>query len=65
MARLAEIPDGHFIRVGGLVMIRQRLGAAIGIMFVTLEDETGIANPWALSSVDVTSLKVSLFRQLS
>ena len=30
--------------VAGLVMVRQRPGTAKGVIFVTLEDETGIAN---------------------
>jgi error-prone DNA polymerase len=32
------------VRVGGLVLLRQRPSTARGITFVTLEDETGIAN---------------------
>ena len=43
-ARLADLPDGRFIRVGGLVLVRQRPSTAKGITFVTLEDETGVAN---------------------
>jgi len=42
--RLAELPDGRMVRVGGLVLVRQRPGTAKGITFVTLEDETGVAN---------------------
>ena len=30
--------------VGGLVLVRQRPGTAKGVVFLTLEDETGIAN---------------------
>jgi error-prone DNA polymerase len=30
--------------VGGLVLVRQRPGTAKGVVFMTLEDETGIAN---------------------
>ncbi len=43
-ARLAELDDGCFVRVAGLVLVRQRPGTAKGITFVTLEDETGVAN---------------------
>jgi error-prone DNA polymerase len=32
------------IIVGGLVLVRQRPGSASGVIFMTLEDETGIAN---------------------
>jgi error-prone DNA polymerase len=37
-------PDGTLVRVAGLVLVRQRPGTAKNICFVTLEDETGIAN---------------------
>jgi error-prone DNA polymerase len=37
-------PDGRRIRVGGVVLVRQRPGSSKGVVFVTLEDETGIAN---------------------
>jgi error-prone DNA polymerase len=45
--RAAELPsarNGTLIRVAGLVICRQRPGTAKGICFVSLEDETGIAN---------------------
>jgi error-prone DNA polymerase len=42
--RLASLLDGSFVRVGGLVLVRQRPGTAKGITFVTIEDETGVAN---------------------
>ena len=42
--RLAVIPDGRRVSVAGLVLIRQRPGTAKGVVFVTLEDETGVAN---------------------
>lgn len=42
--RLASLPDGRYVRVGGLVLVRQRPGTAKGITFVTIEDETGVAN---------------------
>jgi error-prone DNA polymerase len=37
-------PHGRHVRVAGLVLVRQRPGTASGVVFVTLEDETGIAN---------------------
>ena len=43
-AKLASMKDGRFVRVGGLVLVRQRPGTAKGITFVTIEDETGMAN---------------------
>jgi len=36
--------DGRRVTVGGLVLIRQRPGTAKGVIFATLEDETGVAN---------------------
>ena len=42
-ADLARIKDGRKVEVAGLVLVRQRPGEG-NVMFVTLEDETGIAN---------------------
>jgi error-prone DNA polymerase len=42
--RLKTYFDGEAIRVAGLVLIRQQPGTSSGVIFVTLEDETGIAN---------------------
>ncbi len=36
--------DGRWLTTGGLVLVRQRPGSAKGVMFMTLEDETGIVN---------------------
>ncbi|MGV1951045.1 error-prone DNA polymerase [Agrobacterium vitis] len=36
--------DGGWLWTAGLVLVRQRPGSAKGVMFVTIEDETGIAN---------------------
>lgn len=41
---LAEHPAGRRARIAGLVLVRQRPGTASGVVFMTLEDETGIAN---------------------
>jgi error-prone DNA polymerase len=43
-ARLAALANNRHVRVAGLVLIRQRPSTAKGITFVTLEDETGVAN---------------------
>lgn len=37
-------PDGARVAVAGLVTVRQRPGTAKGVIFLTLEDETGVAN---------------------
>jgi len=42
--RLASFRTDRRVRVAGLVLMRQRPSTAKGITFVTLEDETGIAN---------------------
>jgi len=42
--RLADVPNGARVTVAGLVLVRQRPGTAKGVIFVTLEDETGVAN---------------------
>lgn len=36
--------DGRWLMTGGLVLVRQRPGSAKGVMFMTIEDETGIIN---------------------
>ena len=50
--KMGVVPAGHLIKclhgcpiiVAGLVLLRQRPGTARGVTFVTLEDETGVAN---------------------
>ncbi|GAB4383569.1 MAG: error-prone DNA polymerase [Phycisphaerales bacterium] len=37
-------PAGRVVTVAGVVLVRQRPGTASGVVFVTIEDETGIAN---------------------
>jgi error-prone DNA polymerase len=52
LARMGTVPctalkalrDRAQVSVGGLVLVRQRPGTAKGVVFLTLEDETGIAN---------------------
>lgn len=36
--------DGTFLKAAGLVLVRQMPGSAKGVMFITVEDETGAAN---------------------
>ncbi len=43
-ATLAHTPSGRPVSVAGLVLVRQRPGTAKGVIFMTIEDETGIAN---------------------
>lgn len=42
--QLATLKNGAFVKVAGLVLVRQRPGTAKGICFMTIEDETGFAN---------------------
>ncbi len=45
--RADELPlakDGDRVRIGGSVICRQRPGTAKGVVFVSLEDESGVAN---------------------
>ncbi len=41
---LWSIPPGRRVALAGLVIVRQRPGSAKGVIFATLEDETGFAN---------------------
>ena len=41
---LTAAVDGQQVKVAGLVLVRQRPGTAKGVCFMTIEDETGIAN---------------------
>ncbi|MDB5145928.1 MAG: dnaE [Mucilaginibacter sp.] len=41
---LKTMKDGDPVKVAGLITVRQRPGTAKGILFMTLEDETGAAN---------------------
>jgi error-prone DNA polymerase len=42
--QLSNLSNGRFVRVSGLVTGRQRPGSASGVIFMTLEDETGNIN---------------------
>jgi error-prone DNA polymerase len=41
---LTRLPNHHYVRAAGCVIARQRPGTAKGFVFLSLEDETGIAN---------------------
>ena len=43
-AALRDLPHGRVLRVAGIVTARQRPQSAGGVMFITLEDETGFVN---------------------
>ena len=58
--------NGASVTVAGLVLVRQRPGSANGVIFVTLEDETGVANvivwPDAFARFRKTVLSARLLR---
>ncbi|MEH7849005.1 error-prone DNA polymerase [Rhizobium laguerreae] len=41
---LLKVANGKRVTIAGLVLVRQRPGSAKGVIFMTLEDETGVAN---------------------
>ncbi|MEI4261690.1 OB-fold nucleic acid binding domain-containing protein [Roseovarius sp. D0-M9] len=43
-ARQGQPPTGARVTVAGIVILRQRPGTAKGVIFLTLEDETGVVN---------------------
>jgi error-prone DNA polymerase len=43
-AEAMQARDGCWLETAGLVLVRQRPGSAKGVMFIAIEDETGIAN---------------------
>ena len=43
-SELRDLPNGKRLRIGGCVITRQRPGTAKGFVFISLEDETGVAN---------------------
>lgn len=43
-AEAMEARDKSWLEAAGIVLVRQRPGSAKGVMFITLEDESGIAN---------------------
>lgn len=55
--QLSVPPQGARLCVAGLVILRQRPGTAKGVVFVTLEDETGTVN------VVIWSKKMELYRR--
>jgi error-prone DNA polymerase len=48
---VTRLPAGRRVRYAGLVICRQRPGTASGVVFLTLEDETGFVNVVIWSSV--------------
>jgi error-prone DNA polymerase len=61
---VAELPDGAPVRTGGIVVTRQRPGPAGGVVFATLEDETGYVNLVIWSRIADAHRKVLLGARL-
>ena len=61
---LSRAGHGECIRTAGLVVTRQRPGTATGVVFVTLEDETGIINLIVWSSLVETQRRELLSSRL-
>jgi error-prone DNA polymerase len=45
------LKNGDIVKVAGLVLVRQRPGTAKGVVFITIEDETGTANLVVFSNI--------------
>ena len=57
---LMDHPSNRMVSVAGLVLVRQRPGTASGVIFVTLEDETGISNAILWPTVFEANRKVAI-----
>ena len=63
-AALATMKPGRFVQLAGLVTCRQRPSSASGVLFITLEDETGNANLVVWTAVMERFRKVVVHGQL-
>src|SRR5690606_20415393 len=61
---LINLPHKGFVRIAGIVTGRQRPGTATGVMFVSLEDETGTSNVVVWSTTQETFKKQLLTGKL-
>jgi error-prone DNA polymerase len=43
-SELTSAKNGDYVKVAGIILVRQRPGTAAGVCFITIEDETGVAN---------------------
>ncbi|MTH33611.1 DNA polymerase III subunit alpha [Paracoccus limosus] len=63
-AGLAGLAHGAHLRMAGIVLVRQRPGSAKGVCFITLEDETGVANLVLWESVFTRFRRVAMTARL-
>ncbi|HEV2481336.1 MAG TPA: error-prone DNA polymerase [Puia sp.] len=61
---LAGRHDGDFVKVAGLVLVRQQPGTASGVVFITIEDETSTANLVVFHDIFMAYRKVILQSRL-
>ncbi len=61
---LLDVPDASVVTIAGLVLVRQRPGTAKGVIFVALEDETGVSNVIVWPKVLDTSRRIILSARL-
>jgi DNA polymerase III alpha subunit len=66
-AAVAQLPHGRRVRYAGAVICRQQPGTAKGVVFLTLEDETGFVNvvlwPTVWTTYRVLVLALCILRQ--
>jgi error-prone DNA polymerase len=62
--QLRNMRNGERVSIAGLVLLRQRPGSAKGVLFVTIEDETGIANLVVWSDVFEKQRKIVMGARL-
>ncbi|HYA34530.1 MAG TPA: error-prone DNA polymerase [Candidatus Binataceae bacterium] len=62
-ADLADAKHGAWVKIAGVVIVRQRPGTAKGFLFITMEDETGLSN--AIVTPDVFQNNRSLLHRAS
>jgi error-prone DNA polymerase len=62
--QLSSVRDGKRLSIAGLVLIRQRPGSAKGVVFITIEDETGVANLVVWPDVFETQRKIVMGARL-
>ena len=63
-ADLNAVRNNRRLKLAGLVLVRQRPGSAKGVCFITLEDETGVANLVVWPKVMQTFRKVIMTARL-
>jgi error-prone DNA polymerase len=56
---LHDLPHGRRVRYAGLVICRQRPGTASGVVFMTMEDETGFVNTVVWSAVFENNVRLA------